>query len=367
MLKIQLILLLLVLGIGYYLLSLDISNSLVSPQNITNEVFKSSPTPLPTPSITLITPLSSKTLPNDYYIRQSFNNCGPAALSMALSYYGVSQGQDVLGQALRPYQHPTGNNDDKSVTLEELAEKSKDYGFTPFFRPNGTIGLIKLFISYDMPIITRTSLSVGEDIGHYRIIKGYDETSKTILQDDSLQYRNYRYSYSDFNAIWEGFNNEYLVLVPNEKLETAYAIIGEDVDPKIAWGKMVKKYQQKLDQNPNDEFSRFNLSVAYYNIGDYQNAVNEFEKVESRLPARTLWYQIEPIKAYYEVGNHQRVRELTSRILNNNNRAFSELYIIRGQIYQKEGNTELAKVEFEKAVLYNRNLQSAQEALNNVR
>lgn len=277
---------------------------------------------------------------------------------MALSHYGINVSQQGLGQALRPYQVPGGNNDDKSVTLEKLAEKSKEYGFVPFHRPNGDIEKIKMFITYDMPVITRTWTKPNEDIGHYRIVKGFDQTTGEIIQDDSLQNKNLRYSYQNFNEIWNKFNYEYLVLVPKEKVEIAKTILEEDADEKTVWQKAVQNTQKELAKNPDNVTSRFNLSVALYNIGDYQGAVNEFEKVEAHLPFRTFWYQIEPIQAYFEIGNYAKVFAITDKILNNHNRAFSELYLIRGKIYQKQGKVGLAKSEFEKAVLYNRSFSS---------
>lgn len=322
--------------------------------------------PTPTPEVLLDTPPTSKVLENSYHIFQKFNNCGPASLSMALSYYGINKSQEELGEALRPYQVASGDNDDKSTTLEELAEKSKEYGLTPYHLPNGDIEKIKLFITYDMPVISRTWLHKNDDIGHYRVIKGYNEETKQILQDDSFENKNLWFSYSDYNELWKKFNYEYLVLVPADKIKIAQAILGEDLDPKIAWGKAVKLSQEELSKNPDDIYARFNLSVAYYNIGEYKKSVEEFEKVENKLPFRTLWYQIEPIQAYYELGNYARVFEVTDKILNNHNRAFSELYLIRGDIYLKQGNREAAKSEFEKAVFYNKNLKAAQDALNSV-
>lgn len=320
--------------------------------------------PTLSPRVTLLDPPESKILPTNYHIFQSFNNCGPAALSMALSHYGINVSQQELGQSLRPHQVPGGDNDDKSVTLSELAEKSKDYGFIPYHRPNGNPEMVKLFITYDIPVITRTWTKPSEDIGHYRIIKGYDQTR--FIQDDSLQNKNLWYTYEDFNAIWDKFNFEYLVLVPKDKEEIAKAILKEDVDPKVAWQKAVKLSENLIAQNPNDPNAHFNLSVAAYNTGDYKRSVEEFEKVEFQLPFRALWYQIEPIKAYYELGNYDRVFETTTRVLNNHNRAFSELYLIRGETYLKQNKPELARQEFEKAVLYNRNLKTAQEALSKV-
>ena len=320
----------------------------------------------PTPQVVLKTPPATKTLANDYHVFQTFNNCGPAALSMALSYYGINVSQQVLGDELRPYQNPQGDNDDKSVTLEELGEKAKDFDLIPYHRPNGNIDLIRMFITYDIPVMARTLTKINEDIGHYRIVKGYNDEIGQIIQDDSLQNKNLWFSYEDFSALWQKFNYEYLVLVPKDKQEIVEAILGEDKDVKIAWQKAVQNSQKQLEENQYDIYARFNLSVALYNIGNYQESVDEFEKVEALLPFRTLWYQIEPIKAYYELGDYQRVFELTEKILNNWNRAFSELYYLRGLIYQKQGSLEAARQEFEKAVFYNRNFIPAQEVLNSL-
>lgn len=318
------------------------------------------PTSLPVPTeiiSTLKIPPSQKTLINDYQIFQTFNNCGPAALSMALSYYGIDESQEKLGQDLRPYQNSQGDNDDKSVTLDELEEKAKEYDLISYHRPNGNIGLIKNFISENIPVITRTLLTLDKDIGHYRVVKGYDDVSSEIIQDDSLQGANLKYSYDEFDELWKQFNYEYLVLVPKDKQEIAKNILGEDVEEKTAWEKAAQKARDLLESNPDDLYARFNLSVALYYLGDYQNSVTEFEKVETRLPFRTLWYQIEPIKAYFSIQNYDKVFSLTDKIFNNYNKAFSELYILRGRIYEDKGNLEAAKTEFGKAVFYNKNIK----------
>lgn len=285
---------------------------------------------------------------------------------MALSYYGVHESQETLGKSLRPYQIPGGDNDDKSVTLEELAKKAQEYNLLAYHRPNGNIQLLKQFIAHDMPIVTRTWLKASDDIGHYRVVKGYNSVKQNLIQDDSLQGKNLVYPYEDFNEIWKKFNYEYVVLVPKEKQAIAEAILQEDTNKQKAWGKAALRAQEDLKENPNDVTSRFNLSVALYNTGKYEQSVAEFEKVEDKLSFRTLWYQIEPIQAYYELGNYDRVFQITDKILNNYNRAFSELYIIRGNIYKKQGNIQQARNEFEKAVLYNENLHEAKAALSSL-
>lgn len=326
--------------------------------NLKSSIINPKTSPFPTlPPIPL-----SKVLFTDYHIFQTFNNCGPAALSMALRFYGIDISQTELGNALRPYQVPNGDNDDKSVTLDELAEKSIEYGFIPFHRPMGNPKLVRQFIANGMPVITRTWTKPDEDIGHYRVIKGYDETAGVFIQDDSLQNKNLKYTYEEFNEIWKKFNYEYLVLAPKEKQKLAEQILGENKDVKIAWQNAVINSESELKLNQNDIYAGFNLSVSLYNIGNFKRSTEEFEKVEDKLPFRTLWYQIEPVISYQKLKKYDRVFEITDRILNNENRAFSELYYIRGEIYQEQGNIDLAKTEFEKAVFYNKNFKDAQKA-----
>ncbi len=331
-----------------------------SPESSDVSVFENIQSPPAKPDgVTLVTPPISKVLSNDYHIYQTFNNCGPAALSMALSYFDIKVSQQVLGQALRPYQNAKGDNDDKSTTLQELAAEAEKYNLIAYHRPNGDVALLKKFITYDMPVITRTWLKLNDDIGHYRVVKGYDDATRVVIQDDSLQGKNLEYSYEEFDSLWGKFGNEYLVLVPKDKKDIAEAILGENLDSKVSWEIAVSNYKKKVELNPADVSLRLNLSVALFNVGDYEGSVKEFEQVEAKLPFRALWYQIEPIQAYFELKKYDRVLFLTDKILDNQNKAFSELYLLRGQVFLKQGQMDLAEQEFEKAVFYNNNMEAA--------
>jgi tetratricopeptide (TPR) repeat protein len=326
-----------------------------------------SPTPFASNDLVLEKQLpSSKMLPNNYHIFQSFNNCGPAALSMALSYFGINKSQQELGQDLRPYQNPQGDNDDKSVTLEEVAIKAEELGLKAYLRPNGDINKIRQFIAAGLPVITRTYLKPGEDIGHYRIIKGYDDNTQQLIQDDSLQGKNLKYSYQDFDILWADFNHKYLVLVPSERQSVVEEIIGDDLDEKRAWEKAVKVLEAKLSEDPSNTVNSFNLSVSKYKVQDFKGSVEAFEKVESKLSFRTLWYQIEPIYSYYELGNYDRVLQLSDKILNNQNRAFSELYILKARVYLKQGAKSEAAEQLALAKLYNRNIKIEAQLLESI-
>ena len=283
---------------------------------------------------------------------------------MALSYVGIQKGQEELGQILRPYQIAGGDNDDKSVTLEEVSEQAEIYKLNSYLRPNGTIQKLKQFISNGIPIVARTWTKVDEDIGHYRIIRGYDDQTQEIIQDDSLQGKNLRFTYDVFLKMWQPFNYEYLVIVDENKKKIAEKILGEEFDEKKAWQNALTRIEQETKKDPDNRHLIFAKSRIYYHLSDYEKSIQEFEKVENKLSFRTLWYQIEPIQAYYELENYDRVFDITEKILNNQNRAFSELYIIRGDIFKNQGKIEAARSEYEKAVMYNVNKSDARERLN---
>jgi len=306
---------------------------------------------------------SAKTLQTDYHIFQTFNNCAPAGLSIALSFYGIKASQEELAEALRPYNNLSGKNDDKSTPPEELAEIAKEYGLIPYFRPNGTIETLKQFIASGMPVIVRTFLHPNEDFAHYRVVKGYDDATKEIVQDDSLEGKDLRFSYDGFLKLWQPFNYGYLVLVPKEKQKTAEKILGKELNTEIAWQHAIDRARREIDADRGISYPRYNLVTALYYAHDYAGAKNVFEAMESQITPHTLWYQIEPIGAYFELGNYDRVFELTDKIFADGNVAASELYLLRGKSYLAKGDTASAKTEFEKAVLYNKNYKPAKEAL----
>ena len=139
--------------------------SIIKPSSARKPSPTSSPVPLPT----------SYVIPQQLHTFQTFNNCGPASLSMLLSYHGTNISQKELGDLLRPRQHPQGIEDDKSVTIPELALEAERNGFSAYHRPGGSIPLIKTLIANDTPVLVRTWLNETDNIGHYRIIRGFDD------------------------------------------------------------------------------------------------------------------------------------------------------------------------------------------------
>ncbi len=319
--------------------------------------------PSPTPLVYLEATTSAM-VQNVPQVPQTFNNCGPATLSMVMSWAGTPQDQNYLGSVMRPYQNPAGDNDDKSISSAEFVRWAQEFDLYAMNRPNGTIDLLKTFTTNGIPVVVKSWLNPNEDIGHFRVITGFDEASQTIYYEDSYNGPNLAMSYEEFTGMWQPFHYEYFIVVPPRLQSIVESIVGPEMDKSLAWRNTVDRANTELVADSTAVYPWFNIAVASYYLKNYQESVNAYEQVKTRLPRRMLWYQIEPIQAYAELGNTEQVISLTTAILSDQNRAFSELYLIRGNLYLEQGQTAAARQEFEQAILYNKNLTEAQKALN---
>jgi tetratricopeptide (TPR) repeat protein len=193
-------------------------------------------------------------------------------------------------------------------------------------------------------------------------VKGYNDTTSELTEEDGMQGENVTFSYADFLTLWKPFNYEYIVFAPQGKQAEVESILGNDADATSAWQGAALTAKGALQTDPNDAEAEFDLSVADYYTGDYSDSVQAFEEIGSALSEHVLWYQLEPIESYYELGNYNEVFSLAANILSKNP-AYPELYFIEGESYLKENNTASAKQAFETALQYNKNLASVQTAL----
>lgn len=326
----------------------------------------------PTHSVVISPSLTPFPLPDKYYMTQgnfagqTFNNCGPASLSITLSILGKNVSQSQLASTMRPFNNPQGGVDDKSIFAHEFVSEAKRQGFESLQRPNGTTQMIKQFVSKDIPVVVRTWLNDAEDIGHFRVVTGFDSLNATFTYQDSYYGPNQVQSEKEFNVLWQPFNYGYIIVYPKNKQEIVEQIIGENMDEKTAYKNALKKSEEELKVNSNNPFAYYNLATAHYYLENYDKTIEYFENSLSGIPPRMLWYQPEPIYAYQKLKQYDTALSLADGILNNGNLAYSELYQIKGEIYLEQGDTDAAREMFEKAVYYNSSFQSAKDALANL-
>ena len=199
------------------------------------------PTPLPTstplPSATLVlppteTPSPSPTLPARFVLtgvnheHQGWNNCGLATLGMALSYWGCSDNQYDIAPVLKP------DPEDKNVSPWEMAAYTEDLGLEALIRVNGTLERLKTLVRAGFPTIVETWYvrDARDQLGHYRLIVGYDEAAQQFITYDSLHGPDVTISYQELGELWRVFNRLYIVAYAPERRDALTAILGPDRD-----------------------------------------------------------------------------------------------------------------------------------------
>jgi tetratricopeptide (TPR) repeat protein len=268
------------------------------------------------------TPGTAASLQGFSYIRQTWNNCGPATLAMLLSYYDTNLDQATIGAALRP------NGDDKNVSPVELAEYAQSQGYQALVRVNGDRERLRTLLANDIPVIIETWLEPhpNDGLGHYRLLVGYDDIQGHWIGYDSYyrenlinptgEYRGIRMEYAETDDLWRVFNRTYVVVFREDQAATVASILGADHKNALMWVRALETAQAATAQNDRDPFAWFNLGTNLTALGRYEEAAVAYDRArELGLPPRMFWYQFGPLQAYYEVGRYQDVVALADQVL----------------------------------------------------
>jgi len=244
------------------------------------------PSPSPTPSVALQSVGSSVQLSGVNHQWQTWNNCGPATVTMNLSYFGRPELQADAAPFLKP------NRDDKNVNPEELAAYARTTGLEAIVRRGGSIEQLKLLLSNNLPVLAETWLvHDGDGLGHYRLVTGFDDTAGQFNTFDSLNGPDFKVTYEQFDSDWRVFNRTYVLVYPLEQAETVAAIIGPDMDDAVLDERLAAEARAEAEANPNDAIAFFNQGDALTRLGRFQEAVAAFDRARQLgLHWRRLWY-----------------------------------------------------------------------------
>lgn len=285
------------------------------------------PTPLSTETATP-TPTSTP-LPTSVYLTgirhewQSFNNCGPANLAMALSYWGWSGDQRHTRTYLRP--HP----DDYNVMPEEmLAFVETQTELKALLRTGGDLDLLKRLLAAGFPVIIEMGHHPSDDwwMGHYLVVSGYDDAWGRFITQDSLVMADFPLPYEDIaERWWRDFNYLYLVIYPPERQDELFALLGDHADPEYAWQHALQLATMEVQvlQGRDLFFAWYNKGSSLVALGQYAAAAEAYDQAfaiyqalpEKERPWRVGWYQTGPYQAYYHSGRYQDLINLANTTL----------------------------------------------------
>ena len=259
---------------------------------------------------------SSVLLEGVRYEAQGWNNPGPAALAMALSYYGWTGDQQAAANWLKP------EPEDKSVSPWQMVAYVN--GQTPYraiYRMGGTLDVLKSAVAAGFPMIAAVGLETDSDgwFGHYQLVTGYDERQSDFLIYDSYlgpATEPHRIPFGEFDAAWRQFNRTFVVAFPADRAgDVQAALLGYD-DP--AYGARMALDTARTDgaRNSADEWAWFNLGTAYAVLGRFEDAAAAYDRaLDIGLPFRTLWHQFGPFEAYFGAGRYDDVLALCASVL----------------------------------------------------
>ncbi len=314
------------------------------------------PTPTPTPTPEPLPP--SAYLEPMTHAYQTWNNCSAVSASMVLSYFGITRTQEQLGPVFRP------NPGDKHVEPPQFVAFFPEYGLRTRVVEGGSIDVVKRLVAAGFPVITPQWLDHKPDaIGHYRVVRGYDDGRGGFIVNDSMFGPDVLLPYGEFEELWRAFNYRYLPVYRPEDEPRVLAILGEDADPQRNYQRALALFQRLAEERPDDAYVWFSIGTSYFLLGDYQAAVQAYERAEAiGLPPKMLWYQFWPVAAYNNIGHHQRALELaTAQIATAG--TFGEMRYERGRAFEAMGNLDAAIAEYRRALQDDANLEVARQAL----
>lgn len=299
--------------------------------------------------------------------QQTWNNCGPATISIALSYYGWQEDQEYARRIMRP------DREDKNVTPDEMvAFVNEQSSIRALWRMGGTLDLLRLLVANDFPVIIGTGyMPEGYDwLGHYQALVGFD--GNTFYLYDSFigtgeNGEGYARSSTDVDRDWRHFNRRFIVLYPPEREEILLALLGEHAESSTAAQLAFTIAQDEARANPTDGYSWFNMGTSLVALGRYEEATQAFDQSRRYgIPWRMLWYQFGPYEAYYSVGRYADVQALVQANLANGGQYVEETYYWQGRTFLAQGQTTEARIAFRNALAINADYEEALAALDEI-
>lgn len=139
-------------------------------------------------------------------------DCGPTALAMVLSYYGVADRQQVLA-ALPAEQR---------VSVSQLRDLARHYGFEAYVVEGKAEDLV-FELQHGRPMIVGVAKPTVQDaVAHYEVVIGMNRESQRVATlDPAVGMR--QNSFTGFLTEWQASGRVLLLIIPKQTLVTQRA------------------------------------------------------------------------------------------------------------------------------------------------
>ena len=174
---------------------------------------------------------SSASLGPLIYLRQTYNNCGPASVAEVLRYWGIVRSQAQVQAVLRADGNPGG------MSPYGVPGYMDSLGMDALMGVNGTDDLVKALVANGFPVVVSQWVSLSDRYGHYRPIEAYDDAQGGFVSSDPYLGPGHFISYGDFDRMWASRHQQFFVLYPPSQqglLDQVLADVGWDHDAAYA-------------------------------------------------------------------------------------------------------------------------------------
>lgn len=295
---------------------------------------------------------------------QTWNNCGPATITMAASVFGREQDQT----AAMNFMKTTPN--DKNVRPDEMVNYARSLGLQADWRVGGDVTRLKHFLANGIPVIVEVSYDPDPNdwMGHYRLLVGYDDTAGRFVAYDSVipPGTNVPQPFGKFDDEWQIFNRTYIPVYPPEKADVVNRILGRDRDDKAMFEHALEVAQAEVAARPESGYAWFNMGTSLVSLGRTAEAVTAYDRARTlKLPWRMLWYQFGPFEAYLAEGRIADVQTLADANLAQS-KDLEESHYFRGRALQAKGQIDAARAAYQAALRANTRFAPASDALKSL-
>jgi len=247
-----------------------------------------------------------------------------------------------------------------------MAAFARSQGFQAKVRVNGTLDLLKALVRAGFPPIVEKGFEPEEKLGwmgHYELVIGWSDATREFIVMDSYLGPNQAVSFDDMDKYWRQFNRTYIVIYKPEQAETLSKIIGGEMDDATMYQNALARAQAELAANDQDAFGWFNLGTNYAALQMFNESVAAYDQARRiGLPWRMTWYQFGWFEAYLAANRLDDVIALADVTLKNDPYA-EEMYYYKGLVFQKRGDANAARGQFELALKHNPNFARAKQSL----
>jgi hypothetical protein len=327
-----------------------------------------SPTPTATPTPIPATTILTAPAYDEAKDTQDWNNCGPATLVLYLRYYGWEGDQYDISKIIKP------TRDDRNVNVEELVYYVRNYSgwLKAEFRVGGNVERIKDLLAAGFPVMIEESFTTDrkywpeDDLwsGHYLLITGYNDATRTFTVQDSEIGPNQSVNYEILDKKWQAFNRVYIIIYRTEQEQTLKEILGDDWDLDKNRENALAAAQHEAQEDPQNAFAWFNVGTNQTYFKNYSQAAQAYDTARSiGLPQRMLRYQFGPFIAYFQTGRTEDVLTLTKYALDIS-RTSEEAMMCRGGAYYQNGHKNTAMSYFRDALKIREDYEDALWAID---